>query len=213
MADWLTPIEYLKGVGPKRGDLLKTELGIFTLSDLLFHFPFRHEDRSAFQKISDLRADTGNVLLKGRIKAVESVDVGKGRRFMARFSDGSGDIELVWFRGLKYVKENIRPGTEYVVSGKPVVFNRNFSIPHPEMELAGSKPDSAFLGFFPVYHSTEKLKASGMDSRGISKLVQTLLSAIPEKFPETLPAYILEHFKLPDRDTAVREAHHPRHLD
>lgn len=213
MADWLTPIEYLKGVGPKKGDLLKTELGIFTLSDLLFHFPFRHEDRSAFQKISQLHPDVNSVLLKGKIKAVESIDVGKGRRFMARFSDGTGDIELVWFRGLKYIKENVRPGIEFVISGKPNVFNGKFSIPHPEMELVGSKPDTAFLGFFPVYHSTEKLKASGLDSKGISRLVQTLLASIHEPFPETLPYYILAHFKLPSRDEAVRQAHHPNHPD
>lgn len=213
MADWLTPIEYLKGVGPKKGDLLKTELGIFTLSDLLFHFPFRHEDRSSFQKIATLHPDVNSVLLKGRIKAVESVDVGKGRRFMAKFSDGTGDIELVWFRGLKYIKENVRPGIEFVINGKPNVFNGKFSIPHPEMELIGSKPDSAFLGFFPVYHSTEKLKAAGLDSRGISRLVQTLLASINDKFPETLPDYIREHFKLPDRDSAVRQAHHPSHPD
>lgn len=213
MADWLTPIEYLKGVGPKRGDLLKTELGIFTLSDLLFHFPFRHEDRSAFQKIAELPPDISGVWLKGRIRAVESVETGRVRRFVARFSDGTGEVELVWFRGLRYVKENVRPGTEFVIGGRPTVFNGRFSIAHPEMELAGSKPDSAFLGFFPVYHSTEKLKASGLDSRGISRLVQTLLNGIPEKFPETLPAYILEHFKLPDRDSAVRQAHHPDHPD
>jgi ATP-dependent DNA helicase RecG len=213
VADWLTPIEYLKGVGPKKGDLLKTELGIFTLSDLLFHFPFRHEDRSSFQKISHLNPDAPSVLLKGKIKAVESIDVGKGRRFIAKFSDGTGDIELVWFRGLKYIKENVRPGIEFVVNGKPNVFNGKYSIPHPEMELAGSKPDSAFLGFFPVYHSTEKLKTFGLDSRGISRLVQTLLDSIPDKFPETLPQYILEHFKLPSRDEAVRQAHHPNHPD
>ena len=213
MADWLTPIEYLKGVGPKKGDLLKTELGIFTLSDLLFHFPFRHEDRSSFQKISHLSPDAPSVLLKGKIKAVESIDVGKGRRFVAKFSDGTGDIELVWFRGLKYIKENVRPGIEFVINGKPNVFNGKYSIPHPEMELAGSKPDSAFLGFFPVYHSTEKLKTFGLDSRGISRLVQTLLDSIPDRFPETLPQYILEHFKLPGRDEAVRQAHHPNHPD
>jgi len=213
VADWLTPIEYLKGVGPKKGDLLKTELGIFTLSDLLFHFPFRHEDRSSFQKISHLSPDAPSVLLKGKIKAVESIDVGKGRRFVAKFSDGTGDIELVWFRGLKYIKENVRPGIEFVINGKPNVFNGKYSIPHPEMELAGSKPDSAFLGFFPVYHSTEKLKTFGLDSRGISRLVQTLLDSIPDRFPETLPQYILEHFKLPGRDEAVRQAHHPNHPD
>lgn len=213
MADWLTPIEYLKGVGPKRGDLLKTELGIFTLSDLLFHLPFRHEDRSRFQKISELQADSGPVLLKGRIKAVESVDMGKGRRYMARFTDGTGELELVWFRGLKYIKEQVRPGIEFVVTGKLNVFNGKLSLPHPEMELLGTKPDSAFLGYFPVYHSTEKLKISGLDSRGISRLVQTLLTGINEPFPETLPAYILDHFKLPNRDTAVREAHHPQSMD
>ncbi|MCD8540600.1 MAG: OB-fold nucleic acid binding domain-containing protein [Leadbetterella sp.] len=171
MADWSTPIEYLKGVGPKRGDLLKTELGIFTLSDLLFHFPFRHEDRSSFYKISQLTADGPTVLLRGKIKAVESVETGKARRFMARFSDGTGEIELVWFRSLKYIKETVIPGTEFVIAGKPTVFNNRFSIAHPEMELAGSKPDSAFLGFFPVYHSTEKLKSLGLDSKGISRLL------------------------------------------
>lgn len=213
MADWSTPIEYLKGVGPKRGDLLKTELGIFTLSDLLFHFPFRHEDRSSFHKISQLTADGPTVLLRGKIKAVESVETGKARRFMARFSDGTGEIELVWFRSLKYIKETVIPGTEFVIVGKPTVFNNRFSIAHPEMELAGSKPDTAFLGFFPVYHSTEKLKSLGLDSKGISRLLVNLLNGIPDKFPETLPDYILEHFKLPERDAAIRQAHHPRNPD
>lgn len=213
MADWSTPIEYLKGVGPKRGDLLKTELGIFTLSDLLFHFPFRHEDRSSFHKISQLTPDGPTVLLRGKIRAVESVETGKARRFMARFSDGTGEIELVWFRSLKYIKETVIPGTEFVIVGKPTVFNNRFSIAHPEMELAGSKPDSAFLGFFPVYHSTEKLKSLGLDSKGISRLLVNLLNGIPDKFPETLPDYILEHFKLPERDAAIRQAHHPRNPD
>jgi len=213
VADWSTPIEYLKGVGPKRGDLLKTELGIFTLSDLLFHFPFRHEDRSSFHKISQLTPDGPTVLLRGKIRAVESVETGKARRFMARFSDGTGEIELVWFRSLKYIKETVIPGTEFVIVGKPTVFNNRFSIAHPEMELAGSKPDSAFLGFFPVYHSTEKLKSLGLDSKGISRLLVNLLNGIPDKFPETLPDYILEHFKLPERDAAIRQAHHPRNSD
>lgn len=213
MADLLTPIEYLKGVGPKKGDLLKTELGIYTVADLLFHFPFRHEDRSTFHKISEIHPDASSILLKGRIKAVESVDAGKGRRFMARFSDGTGDIELVWFRGLKYIKEQVKPGTEFVVNGKLSAFNGKFSLVHPEIELAGTKPDSAFLGFFPVYHSTEKLKASGLDSKGISRLVNNLLSSFSDEFPETLPDYIIQHFKLPSRNVAIRQAHHPEDSD
>ncbi len=210
VADWNTPIEYLKGVGPKKGDLLKTELGIFTLGDLVFHFPFRHEDRSRFQRISEITSETTSVLLKGRIQAVELVETGRVRRFLARFTDGTGELELVWFQGIKYAREQVKPGTEFVIHGRPNFFKGKISLPHPEMELTGVKPDTAFLGFFPVYHSTEKLKAFGLDSRGIARLVNTLLTGIPEKMPETLPPYILEHFKLPDRDSAVRQAHHPR---
>jgi len=157
--------------------------------------------------------DGPTVLLRGKIRAVESVETGKARRFMARFSDGTGEIELVWFRSLKYIKETVIPGTEFVIVGKPTVFNNRFSIAHPEMELAGSKPDTAFLGFFPVYHSTEKLKSLGLDSKGISRLLVNLLNGIPDKFPETLPDYILDHFKLPERDAAIRQAHHPRNPD
>lgn len=213
MADLSTPIEYLKGVGPKKGDLLKTELGIFTLGDLLFHFPFRHEDRSAFQKISELNEEVQSVLLKGKIRSVEYIETGKSRRFMARFTDGTGEIDLVWFRSLKYIKETVLPGTEFVIAGRPNVFKGRISIPHPEMDLVGTKPDSAFLGFFPVYRSTEKLKTFGLDSRGMARLVNTILSTVPERFQETLPDYILSHFKLPDRDSAVRQAHHPRNPD
>lgn len=211
MADWSTPIEYLKGVGPKKGDLLKTELGIFTLGDLVFHFPFRHEDRSSFQKIRDITSETGAVLLKGRIQAIELVDTGRVRRFLARFSDGTGDLELVWFQGIKYAREQVVPGLEFVIYGKPNFFKGKISLPHPEMELAGTKPDAAFIGYLPIYHSTEKLKSFGLDSRGIARLVNTLLAGIPEKLPETLPPYILDYFKLPDRDSAVRQAHHPLH--
>jgi ATP-dependent DNA helicase RecG len=203
------PIEFLKGVGPARGELLKKELNIFTFEDLLGYFPFRYVDRSKFFKISEISSENAYIQLKGRIKEVSIIGQGRAKRFVAIFGDETGNIELVWFQGIKWIQDKIKPGYEYIVFGKPTIFNGKYNFAHPETELAGDMDTGLNATLQPVYYSGEKLKNRGLDSRGISRLTKTLLLLLEGKIPETLPDYLLErlHF-LPRKDTMMN-IHHP----
>lgn len=208
-----TPIEYLKGVGPRKADLLRTEAGIHTFGDLLFYFPFRHIDRSRFHKIGEIREDMPWVQIIGRVVSTDLVDKGRAKRFSARLRDETGEMDLIWFQGLKWAKDLIKPGQDYIIFGKPVPYKGRFSIAHPESELFSDKAIRLLQGWQPVYNSTEKLKASGLDSRGISRLQETLRETLKEPVPESLSPDILQSLKLMSADEAVRQAHTPENAD
>jgi ATP-dependent DNA helicase RecG len=204
-----TSIEYLKGVGPKRGELLRKEAEIFTFGDLLEFFPFRYVDRSKFHKISEVNEDLPYVQLRGYISDIELHGQRRTTRMTADFSDGTGKLELVWFNGFKWLKNVFKPNIEYVVFGKPTLFGRRYNIVHPEVEPVTPGAINQESAMQPVYNSSEKLRSHGLDSRGISKLMSTLLPLAIDHVGETLPAAMLEAIKLPDRKTTLSHIHFP----
>ncbi len=204
-----TAIEYLKGVGPVRGDLLRKEVGITCFADLLTYFPFRYVDRTSFNTISQITADMPFVQLKGKILNMESHGKHRTTRLSAVLNDGTGTIALVWFQGIRWVKDKLDPDQQYVVFGKPSVFNGKINIAHPEVELLSTFMNEMPSGLQPVYSSTEKLKTRGLDSRGISKLSRSLFINIQTPFPENMPVDLLKTLRLPDRNTALRNVHFP----
>ncbi len=208
-----TPIEYLKGVGPKRGDLLRKELQISSFEDLLTFYPFRYIDKSRFYRISEINNDSAFVLLKGKIKDLEYVGAGRAKRLTAQLYDESGSLELVWFKGFKWLKDRFDPRKEYIVFGKPSIFNNRFNIAHPEIEEPDTKdvlPNEKFTG---VYSSSEKLKSVGLGTRGLSKIVRTLIQQSTKNIPENLSGNLIQHFNFISREQAMRQIHFPTDSD
>jgi len=203
-----TSIEFLKGVGPQRAKLLRAELGIATFGDLLYHFPFRYVDRSSYQQIRDIAETDGFVQLKGKITAVREVGTGRTKRLVASFSDGTGVIELNWFQGFKWILPTLKPHVEIQVFGKPKLYGSSWNIPHPEItEMSKVEADS---GWQPVYSSTEKLTAGGLHSRGLQKLVTTLLQQVRgAAFDDAVPAHLRRELGLPDFARAIFAIHTP----
>lgn len=206
-----TTVEYLKGVGPKRAELLQKELRIFTYDDLLNYFPFRYIDRTRFYKINELDTDLPYVQILGRITGKEQIGEKHKKRIVARLTDETGSIELVWFQSLKWVDENVSRGKVYIVFGKPTAFNGSFSISHPELE---SYPRPATitgnLRLQPVYNSTEKLKKFFLDSKGIQKLQTLVIEQLLPEVRESMPAYILDKYQMVTKKEALLSIHFPR---
>lgn len=169
-----TPIDYLKGVGPSRASLLKKELGIHTFQDLLNLFPNRYLDRTQYYNIAQLQQSNAEVQIIGKIVHLKTIDQKKGKRLVASFQDESGKMELVWFRGHKWIKENLKINEPYVIFGKTNWFNNSFSMPHPDMELLEVHEKSIRSAMQPVYPSTEKLSNSGITNRVLNGLMQQL---------------------------------------
>ena len=203
-----TPIEYLKGVGPRRATLLQQELSIRTFGDLVQHYPFRYEDRSQYHAIADLQEDMPYAQLRGTIRHIKHIQGGK-ERIVAYFSDATGEINLVFFRGLSWIEQKLQPNKEYVVFGKPSAYGQQLTLVHPEVEPLGPAHEQATT-VRPVYHTTEKLKAQYLDSKALAKLQQTLLhKATPPDLPETLPDALQQQHRLVDRATALNDIHFP----
>lgn len=202
----ITPIEFLKGVGPKKADLLKKELRIFTFNDLLTYFPFRYIDRSQFHKVSDLIGLNGPAQLKGKIVGMMDVGSGRGKRLTAQFQDESGMINLVWFKGASWIKKSIKINEEIIVYGRPKQFGGKWNIPHPEMSSVKMTGDK----FQPVYSSTELLSINGMDTKGIEKLTGVLLDQIHGQIEELLPESVIQGNRLIGREQAILKVHRPK---
>lgn len=207
----ITPIEYLKGVGPARAEALRAELGIHTFGDLLRHYPFRYIDRTQFYKIQELKPDMAAAQVIGRLVYLEEVGERRRKRLVGHLRDDTGTIELVWFQHLGWLKKTLSVGTVYLIYGKPNVFNNQLSITHPEMEIhqPGAK-SSGNMSLQPVYSSTEKLKKFTLDSKGIQKLQVTLLETIAPQFKEELPEYLLHRHGLMPLPQALVAIHFPR---
>ena len=202
-----TKIEFLKGVGPSRANLLRKELGIAIYGDLLNHMPFRYADRSKVGTIRDIDLESNYVVLKGRLGVCNIVTSGRNARLSAYLGDGTGTIELVWFKGLKWLKDSLKPGQEYLVMGRPTLFNNHINIAHPEMEplqYAGSQRP-----YIPVYSTTERLRTSGLGPKGIAHLMETLLESVRGKIEESLPTELTNQMQLPPREAAYRAVHFP----
>lgn len=208
-----TSISYLKGVGPGRADLLKLELGIRTFGDLLNFFPNRYIDRSQFMKINQLQQNSSEIQVLGKITELRTVQQAKGSRLVATFRDETGSMELVWFRGVKWIKEAIKIDTPYVIFGKTNFFKGLFSMPHPEMELLADYNKSLRTAMQPVYPSTEKLVNKGVTNRVVSKMIQSLFEELHGNFKETLSADVIERLKLISKNEALLNIHFPRNQE
>ena len=205
------PIEYLKGVGPKKADLLKKELSVFTYGDLLMNFPFRYEDRTKFHQIRDLNDDSDMVQLRGIIRRMDHKGEGRKKRLIARLRDATGVIELVWFQGASWIEKKITIGTEYMAYGRVNSFNGKLSIPHPEIEAITEQGVKEASTFTPVYPSTDKLNTRGVDVKARRKLMKTLFEKIEATdIPENLPPYLIEKLNLPARARAIFDIHFPK---
>jgi ATP-dependent DNA helicase RecG len=204
------PIEYLKGVGPFKADILKKEAGIFIFNDLLQYFPFRHIDRTQITPISRINSDTDYVQVKGKITSVEILGERYSKRLIATLYDGSGELELVWFQGINWVQKSLHIGAPFLVFGKAGFFMNTPQITHPEMELLTEENKNAKAFLEPVYSATEKLKARGMGGRQMGDLTATLLKMLSDKdIPENLPVEILNKFHLVKRFDAYKNIHFP----
>lgn len=201
-------IQFLPGVGPKRADLLREELNISTIEDLLTYYPYRYVDRSRFYKISEVTSDMPFIQIKGKIHGYASIGKGRGKRLVADFTDGSGRLDLIWFRGAKWIPENYPIGKELVVFGRPSVYQRKLNVVHPELEDP-EKKHVVSSKLQAVYSTTEKLKDNYLTSKAISKLIANLIKGLPKKFEETLPAWLLQKLNLVNLDTAMRQIHFP----
>ena len=215
-------IEYLKGVGPQRAEVLKKELGIFTCRDLLFHFPFRYIDRTKFHRIRDIHTEGEQVQIRGILRRLETLGEGRARRLVGSVRDETGMMELVWFQSVQWLEKSLQVGKEYIVFGRVNEFNGRFNITHPEMEEAvvvapsdnGQGPvltvQPTSRTFDPVYPSTDKLTQKGLDAKGLRKLIRTLLDQLSASdVPETLPDYMLSQYKLIGRWPALSKIHFP----
>ena len=207
-----TPIEYLKGVGLSRAQVLKKELQIFNFDDLLRNFPYKYIDRTRFYKIKEIQPDLPYVQVLARLTHVEILGEKHTRRLVAQAFDDTGVIELVWFQGIRWVEKTLSIGKAYILFGKPGFFNGKAQMAHPEMELYSTEAlrRNGNVALQPAYNSTEKLKQYSLDSKGIQKLVAVLLEQHLKDIAENIPLYIINRFKLTARADAYRNIHFPQ---
>lgn len=202
-------IKYLTGVGPRRAILLNKEVNIYSLHDLLYYFPYKHIDRSRIYSIRELHGSMPYIQLKGKILSMDKVGEGYKKRLVAHFSDGTGVVDLVWFRGIKYVEKTFKLNREYIVFGRPTVFNQRLNLAHPDIEDVSEEVLSN-LGLRPYYNTTEKMKRAGLTSRVIEKMMAQVLSMLKVPLNETLPNYILHKEKLMPLTEAIENMHFPK---
>lgn len=210
MVDLLqTKIEFLKGVGPKRAELLNKELGIFTFQDLLDYFPFRYIDRSQIHKVRQISDDTVYYQLVGTVSNMQCIGAPRVTRITATFTDDTGSIELVWFKGLKWIKNRFLPGKKYLIFGKVSVFNNRFNFTHPDVE--DYNPDDVLVGeaLQGVYNTTEKMKNAGLGTKQFAKIIKTCVLQVWNMIPEVLPQSLILHDKLLPRKEAYYKIHLP----
>ncbi|NNK40010.1 MAG: ATP-dependent DNA helicase RecG, partial [Winogradskyella sp.] len=208
-----TPIDYLKGVGPNRADLLRSELGIKTYQDLLNLFPNRYIDRTRYYKINELVQSSAEVQLIGTITGFREVKQKRGKRLVADFNDETGTLELVWFRGQKWIRDSIKVNEPYVIFGRLSWYNNRPSMPHPELESQKGHDGNLRSAMQPIYPSTEKLSNKGITNRVVSKMIQQLFVEAKGNFRETLSEQILGQLKLISKSKALLNVHFPQSQD
>ncbi len=202
-------IKFLPGVGPKRAEMLNKELNIFSLEDLLYYFPYKYIDRSKIFNISEIDGNMPYIQLKGRITFFEEVGEGRNRRLVAKFTDGTGFIDLVWFKGLKFIVDKYKFNTEYIIFGKPTVFGNRLNIAHPDIDLSEDFLDKN-AGLSGFYNTSEKMKNNFLNSKAIQKIIYSLIQSISQPLPETLPSHIISQVHLISLDEAIRNIHFPK---
>ena len=202
-------IKYLQGVGPQRATLLNKELDIYSLHDLFYYFPYKYVDRSRLYYIHEIDGNMPYIQLKGQILSFETVGEGRQRRLVAHFSDGTGVVDLVWFQGIKYLMGKYKAHEEYIVFGKPTVFNGRINIAHPDIDPAKDLTLST-MGLQPYYNTTEKMKRAGLNSHALEKLMNNAFALLQGPLLETLSPKVVEESHLMPLDEAIRNIHFPQ---
>ncbi|MEZ4994314.1 MAG: ATP-dependent DNA helicase RecG [Saprospiraceae bacterium] len=206
-----SPIEYLKGVGPSKGDLLKKELGVYTQRDLLMQYPHRYIDKTQFHRIGELSEHSGEVQIRGILRRLTMAGEGRKKRLVGIFRDASGALELVWFTGASWIEKSLTVGMEYIVYGRVGAFGNKLNIAHPEIEPVKEDNVKVETSFAPVYPSTEKLNTKGLNARARRRLMKELLDKLtPLDLPENLPTYLIQKFRFPSRLQAMQQIHFPK---
>lgn len=205
-------IKYLQGVGPQRATMLNKELGIYSLYDLLYYFPYKYVDRSRLYYIHEIDGNMPYIQLKGEILSFETMGEGRNRRLVAHFSDGTGVVDLVWFQGIKYLVGRYKVHEEYIVFGKPTVFNGRVNIAHPEVEAAGELTLSS-MGLQPYYNTTEKMKRGGLNSHAMEKLMKNAFALFQSPMVESLSEKVVKEHHLMSLDEALHAIHFPQNPD
>ncbi|MCF0206842.1 MAG: ATP-dependent DNA helicase RecG [Bacteroidales bacterium] len=209
-----TNIAYLKGVGPKRAEVLKKEYGISTFRDLLYHFPYKYIDRSKFYTINTLQKDLPYIQLKGKFISLELQQLGpKKKKLVGVFSDGTGNIEILWFQGFDWISQSIKPNTTYIIFGKPSEFSGRLSIIHPEIEEYSKWQSKPQMNLSPQYNTTEESKNSSINSKAFRALLATLVPEMKGRVSETLPRYIIEKYNLLSLEKALATLHFPENVE
>ena len=205
-----TPIEYLKGVGPKRAEVFRKEFNIFTFRDLLHYYPYRHVDKSHIHHVSDIVEDGSYIQLRGRITGAQVMGQQRSTRLAAQLSDETGHIELVWFNGIKWVQDLLAQKQEFIIFGKPTLFNGRWNMTHPEMLDPQAKSDSPVpMGFLPLYNTSELAKKKTLDSKAVAKLTANLIPVVKDVIPELLPDEMLRNLNLMPLKEALCNIHYP----
>ena len=202
-------IKYLQGVGPQRAAVLDKELNIRSLHDLLYYFPYKYVDRSRLYYIHEIDGNMPYIQLKGEILSFETIGEGRQKRLVAHFSDGTGVVDLVWFQGIKYLQGRYKVREEYIVFGKPTVFNGRINIAHPDVDLSTELTLST-MGLQPYYNTTEKMKRGGLNSHAIEKLMKNAFALLKEPISETLTDKVINEHHLMPLDEAIRNIHFPK---
>ena len=205
-------IKYLQGVGPQRATMLNKELGIYSLHDLLYYFPYKYVDRSRLYYIHEIDGNMPYIQLKGQILSFETIGEGRQRRLVAHFSDGTGGVDLVWFQGIKYLMGRYKAHEEYIVFGKPTVFNGRINIAHPDIDPAKELTLST-MGLQPYYNTTEKMKRAGLNSHALEKLMTNAFALLQGPLLETLSPKVVDENHLMALDEALRNIHFPQNPD
>jgi ATP-dependent DNA helicase RecG len=210
-----TSIEFLAGVGPERAKLLREEFRIKNYGDLLQHYPFRYVDKTSFHQVNSISSDETDIQLRGRISTIKTIGAGRGQRLVAEFSDGTGVLELVWFKGIKWVQPKLKQGIEYVVFGKPSNFKGKYNMVHPEFETAEAQNKKVATALQPVYPSTEKAKARNLDTKAIGRLMNTLVGQMKGQghVAELYGAEFRSKNHLISREEAFVNVHFPKNAD
>lgn len=208
-----TKIEFLKGVGPQRAEILKKELGIFTYEDLIYHFPYRYVDRTKFYKCREASAEMPFIQVRGQLKSLITKGEKHKKYLVGRFADETGAIELKWFKGLRFLSTSLKLNTEYILFGKPNEFNGAINIIHPELELVSEQNTTLATSLQPLYNTSEKMKGRGLDSRSLNRLLKALLIQLPASLSETLPKEIIRENKLMGLREALTQIHFPESIE
>ncbi len=203
-------IKFVPGVGPKRAEMLAKELNIHTAEDMLLHYPYKYVDRSRFYYLHEISQDMPHIQVKGQIVAFNKIGEGRQQRLSAIFTDGKSNIELVWFQGIRFILDKYKTGINYIVFGKPSFFNGKYNIVHPEIDLPSQLPPPEQMGLQPFYNTSERMKTGYLNSKAIQKIIQGLMPKVKELVTETLPAYILQEFKLMNLSDSLMNIHFPK---